>query len=525
VKPRGSLALVLHAHLPFVRHPESAAWLEERWLFEAVTETYLPLLDVLEALERDRLDVVLTVSISPTLLAMLTDRLLRARYLVHLDALVQLSEREERRTRAEPLWHRCAQLYLHRLIRTRSRLLDHWHQDVAGAFRAFQERGRIELFTTAATHAILPLLASSPEWIRAQIKIGMAEYRRYFGRPSAGFWLPECAFGPGLDVDLARAGVRWVVLDTHGLTHATPQPVYGAYAPVVSPAGVAAFARDPDSATQVWSAQVGYPADPWYRDFHRDIGFDLPAAWLHPLTPGDHRTPTGLKYHRITGDTWDKQPYDPDRAAERVAAHAAHFVQSRLAQIDWLCRTMDRPPVVVCPYDAELFGHWWFEGVEWLDAILRRIAATPELGTTTLSAEIDRHPVLQRAMPAASTWGSEGHHAVWLNRANEWIYPHLHATARRLTRLGRMSRRAVGLPARALGQAVREMLLAQGSDWAFMMARRTTADYASRRTVEHLRACQQLCDAVEAGVIDEIALATLEEHDALFPVLDLGVLD
>ena len=160
---RGSIALVLHAHLPFVRHPESTTSLEERWLFEAITETYLPLLDVLEALEHDRLDVRLTVSISPTLLAMLTDRLLRARYLAHLDALVQLSEREERRTRPEPHWHRCAELYLRRLTRARSRLLDHWHQDVAGAFRAFQERGRVELFTTAATHAVLPLLATTPE--------------------------------------------------------------------------------------------------------------------------------------------------------------------------------------------------------------------------------------------------------------------------------------------------------------------------------------------------------------------------
>ena len=523
--PRGSVALVLHAHLPFVRHPESVASLEERWLFEAVTETYLPLLDVLEALERDRLEVHLTLTISPTLLAMLTDRLLRARYLAHLDALVQLSEREERRTRAEHRWHRCAELYLHRLTRARSRLLDHWYQDVAGAFRAFQERGRIELFTTAATHAVLPLLASTPEWARAQIAIGMAEYRRYFGRPSAGFWLPECAFDPALDADLARAGVRWVVVDTHGLTHASPQPVYGAYAPVVSPAGVAAFSRDPDSATQVWSAEAGYPADPWYRDFHRDIGFDLPPESLYPLTPGNQRTPTGLKYHRITGDTPDKGPYDPERAAERVAAHAAHFVQSRVAQIDWLCRTMDRPPIVVCPYDAELFGHWWFEGVEWLEAVLRRIAATPELNTATLSGELDRHPVLQQAMPAASTWGSQGHHAVWLNRENQWIYPHLHATAERLTRLCRTSRRPAGHPARALGQAVREMLLAQGSDWAFMMARRTSVDYATRRTVEHLRSCQQLCDAVEAGVIDETALAALEERDTLFPALDLDVLD
>src|SRR5262249_24681464 len=158
-------------------------------------------------------------------------------------------------------------------------------------------------------------------------------------------------------------------------------------------------------------------------------------------------------------------------------------------------------------------------------AVLRRIAATPGLATTTLSAEIDRHPVLQRAMPAASTWGSEGHHAVWLSPENEWSYPHLHATAERLTRLCRTSRRAFGPPPGALGQAAGEMPLARGSAWAFMRARHTGADYATRRTVEHLRACQQLCDAVEAGAIDEIARVALEERDALFPVLDFGMLD
>src|SRR5262245_49236062 len=180
--PRGSVAFLLHAHLPFVRHPELAESLEERWLFEAITESYLPILDVLEALEADRVPVRVTVSFSPTLLAMLCDRLLRARYLRHLDALVQLSEREERRTRDEPPWHRCAELYLHGLMRARSRLIDHWHQDVAGAFRGFQERARLEIVTTAATHAVLPLLSPTPAWVRAQVELGMSEYRRYFGR-------------------------------------------------------------------------------------------------------------------------------------------------------------------------------------------------------------------------------------------------------------------------------------------------------------------------------------------------------
>src|SRR5204863_2751338 len=191
---RGSLAFVLHAHLPFVRHPEHEDFLEERWFYEAVTETYVPLLEVLEALDRDHVPCRLTISISPPLLGMLSDRLLRARYLRHLDRLVELAEKEERRTRVDPRFHRVAEMYLARFYRARAVFLDEWQQDLIAAFRAYQERGLVEIITCAATHAFLPLLGLTPGTARAQIEVAVAEYRRFFGRAPDGLWLPECAF-------------------------------------------------------------------------------------------------------------------------------------------------------------------------------------------------------------------------------------------------------------------------------------------------------------------------------------------
>ena len=522
--PDGRVALVLHAHLPFVRHPEHPEVLEERWLFEAITESYLPLLDVLDRQERDGVPARLTLSLSPTLLAMLADSLLRARYRRHLDTLITLGGQEVERTATEPAWHRCATLYRTRLMWAREAFLDRWEQDLVAAFRGLEDRGRVELATTAATHAVLPLLSSVPASVRAQIAVGMAEHARHFGRAAPGFWLPECAYEPGLDAELARAGVRWTVLDTHGLTHATPQPVYGVYAPVACPSGVAAYGRDPDSATEVWSAECGYPADPWYRDFHRDIGFDLPAERLGHFASRTRRTATGFKYHRITGPGPHKEPYDPDRASERVAAHAAHFVTVRLAQIERLRHAMEHSPVIVCPYDAELFGHWWFEGPQWLDAVLRTIAATPGIAAISLTDDLVARPAVQAVEPAASTWGWRGHHAVWLGPANDWVYPDLHAAADRLVRLCR-STPWDGASRRALTQALRELLLAQASDWAFMMARDTAVEYATRRTVEHLRASRVLCDSVERAAVDMRLVADLESRAPLFPTLDLRVLD
>jgi 1,4-alpha-glucan branching enzyme len=524
--PAGRLAFVLHAHLPFVRHPAHEDFLEERWLYEAITETYIPLLETLDALDRDRVPVRLTISLSPPLLAMLSDPLLRGRYLRHLDRLVELGEKEERRTRlGDPRFHRLAEMYLGRFYRARAVFLDEWQRDLVGAFRAYHERGLVEVITSAATHAYLPLVGVAPGVVRAQIEVALAEYRRFFGRPPEGFWLPECAYEPGLDHELARAGLRYFFVDTHGIAHAAPRPVYGVYAPVVCDSGVAAFGRDPDSAKQVWSAEEGYPGDFWYRDFYRDIGFDLDYDYVRPyLPPSGQRVHTGLKYHRITGKTDDKEPYEPERAREQAQSHAQHFVDCRVRQVEWLARSMDRPPIVVCPYDAELFGHWWFEGPLWLELVLRRLAATSSLAAVTPADDLAHHPRVQRATPAASSWGWKGYHEVWLSDRNDWIYRHLHAATEQLRGLCRAYPSAEERTRRALTQALRELMLAQASDWAFMMARETTAQYARRRTTDHLLRCQRLCREVERDDVDDLRLATLEEADNIFPGLDYRTL-
>jgi 1,4-alpha-glucan branching enzyme len=523
--PHGSLALVLHAHLPYVRHPEHEDFLEERWLYEAITETYIPLLEMLDALDRDRVRARLTISLSPPLLGMLADPLLRGRYLRHLDHLVELAEKEERRTRSDPQFHRLAEMYLARFYRTRAVFLDEWQQDLTGAFRAYQERGLIDVITCAATHGFLPLLAVSPAAVRAQIEVAASEYRRFFGRPLEGFWLPECAYEPGLDRELARVGVRYFFVDTHGIANASPRPVYGVYAPVVCDSGVAAFGRDPDSSKQVWSAEEGYPGDFWYRDFYRDIGFDLDYTYVRPyLPPTGQRIHTGIKYHRITGKTDAKEPYDPGRARQQVEAHAEHFVEARRRQVEWLARSMDRAPIIVCPYDAELFGHWWFEGPLWLEMVLRRLATTPGLQSTTPGDDLERHPTVQQATPAPSTWGWKGYNEVWLAGQNDWIYRHLHASAERLQTLCRRCPSADERTRRALTQALRELFLAQASDWAFMMSRETTTEYAARRTRDHIVRCQELCSGVERDALDDLRLTALEDSDNLFPTLDYRVL-
>jgi 1,4-alpha-glucan branching enzyme len=363
-----------------------------------------------------------------------------------------------------------------------------------------------------------------PSAVHAQVHVGIDQSRRQLGFHPPGFWLPECAYSPGLDRELAGAGVRFSFLEEHGLAHAHPRPAYGVRAPIVSPGGVVFFGRDRESSHQVWSAEVGYPGDPDYREFYKDGAWDRPVAELGPLAPGGVRRSIGLKYYRVTGrvDLAEKEPYIPATAVARAREHAAHFVEGRLAQVRH-APGMDRPPLVVSPYDAELFGHWWFEGPVFLEEVFRRLARQEELRVVTPLEYLDRHPECDVAQPAASTWGSQGYAEVWVNPANDWIYPHLDEAAERMVGLARRFHEPSPLEQRALNQAARELLLAQSSDWPFILTMGTTVEYARRRVRDHVARFTGLFESLTSGRVDEAALAELERRDAIFPELDYRI--
>lgn len=516
----GYLALVLHAHLPFVRHPEHPRFLEESWLYEAITETYLPILEMLRGWERDRINARINICLSPTLCSMLLDPLLQSRYERRLEDLIELADREVLRLQWEPQMKRLAQNYANRFRQIRS-LWFSCQRNLISAFRRLQDEGRIEIITCAATHALLPLLANSPGALRAQVLTARDHYRQCFGRDPIGFWLPECAYSPEIEWALTEAGVRWFIVESHGLLHGTPRPRYGTFSPVFTPDGLAVFGRDRDSANQVWSRLEGYPGDPRYRDFYRDIGFDLDLDYIEPFLPSPGRRGfTGIKYHAITGVRGEKAIYDPSAAQEAVQEHARHFIQHRVRQMSRIEPVMDRPPMIVAPYDAELFGHWWHEGVLFIDTMVRMaLAEAPAFSLITPTDYLRRHSTNQVARPSPSTWGDQGHLGVWLNESNAWIQPHLRAAEDKLVELVRWYSNANGLTGRALKQAARELMLAQASDWPFMIHTGTNPDYARHRVETHLRNYLSLHEQITTSTINPTALAGLEEKHNIFPSL------
>ncbi len=303
---------------------------------------------------------------------MLLDPLLQDRYQRHLEGLIELAEKEIHRTHWDRAYHELAWMYHHRFTTIHNTYFA-YGRNVAGAFRKFQEQGKLEIITCAATHALLPLLADHPPSLRAQILVARDHYRKCFDCEPSGIWLPECAYVEGVEKVLQEANIRWFITDTHGILHARPRPRYGVFAPIYTSNGLAAFGRDLDSARQVWSKHEGYPGDVRYRDFYRDIGFDLDFDYVKPYLPAPDQR--GFTASNITASLAARGRSKSMTAAARCKwlpntpdISSAHgWDRSNNSPASWTVRRCCSPP-----YDAELFGHWWYEGPEFLDYFVRK---------------------------------------------------------------------------------------------------------------------------------------------------------
>ena len=521
--PTGAVILMLHAHLPFVHHPEHDDFLEEDWLYEAISETYLPLLSLLEDLAQQQAPVTLTMSMSPTLCSMLRTPLLQERFMRRLERLCALATLEQTRAESTPQERSLAAHYL-MLYQAQREAFVGYEMDLVSAFSRLQQAGVVEICTCAATHGFLPLMAHHPEAMKAQIDVAVDHYIECFGQGPRGIWLPECGYTVEVEKYLRRRGIRYFFLDSHGVEQARPTAHFGVYAPVFTHYGMAVFARDQESSRQVWSAKDGYPGDTRYRDFYRDIGFDRPMEYIRPFVqPTGERKMTGMKYHRVTGETEDKEWYDVDAAKVAAHVHAYHFVQARRTQLQSLSQKMSFLPVVTCPYDAELFGHWWFEGPLFLEAVLSHFAAQEEIVCCSPTQYLLYQSRLQMVEPSFSSWGAQGYAQVWLEPSNDWIYPLIEDAVVMMLDAARRYPDATGLHKACLDQMSRELLLAQSSDWAFLIQTGSAVHYATKRVKEHIEHVERLYRALCADEIDEVCLSLLQRRDAIFPDIDYRV--
>ena len=535
----------LHSHLPYVlnhgRWPHGSDW-----ICEAALDTYLPLLEVLRGLAADAVPAPLTIGFTPVLANQLTSPTFVSEMETFFEQRIKACQEAPAslETTGDSQLLPLVGFWKERLIRLRE-LFHDIDRDLIGAFRALEAAGRIEIISSAATHGYLPLLARD-ESIRLQLAVGVSEHRRIFGRAPKGCWLPECAYRPrgpwepwptaprtgvrrGIEEHLADAGYQFFFVDAHlaaagrplGLSgdpagdptiHTAARPgvpteplrsPYRAYRVAHGP--VAAYVRDPRASMQVWSRFEGYPGDEWYMEFHK------------------MRWPGGLKLWRVTGpgvDLGDKQPYNPEAASDRARGHAEHF-SHLLAGIS-TDQAQNRESVVVAPFDTELFGHWWFEGPTFLGHVYRALAGKrDEIQPATGSKHLEAHPPRAAIRLPWGSWGANGDSSMWLSNQTAWTWERLWPLEQAFWDA---APGALASPAARpiLAQAARELLLAQSSDWQFIISTGAAADYAEKRFREHCDDAEKLIAALGPGREENLKEAEklaeeLYQRDHVFP--------
>lgn len=523
---RNKVNFIFNAHLPFVRHPEFPKFLEEDWLFEAINESYLPLLRMMYRLRADKVPFRLVFSLSPTLCSMLADPLLKERFVAYMELHLELGDKEIERLASDPKKQALARSYRDSIEKNLDFYNNECSTNIMSAFNLLSNEGCLELITTTATHAYLPAYRNFPVAVNAQIETGVVEHMNHFDKLSEGFWLPECGYYPGLEEVLKRHNINWVSLSTQALALSQDEVERGTYAPVRCPDGLYCFMRDFSLSSLVWSSTEGYPCDPDYREFYRDIGYDLPMDYIRPyIHEPEVRVFTGFKYWAITGKTADKVLYNPEKASRKAQEHAANFlynIRRRTRNVEDL---LDMDPFYTVSFDAELFGHWWFEGIQWLENVIRLVACADDMVLMTPSEFIKERPLVQTLRPAASSWGTGGSSEVWVdNSTNAWIYKHTFKAIERMTELAVRFPQQKSLKQRFLNQAARETLLLMASDWPFIIHNGTT-EYARKRLESHIQNLNLVYDNMCKNAVNTEWLVKAEKRDNIFPKLDYNIMN
>ncbi len=525
---KNRINLILNAHLPFIRHPEYPKFLEEDWLFEALNESYIPLLRMMQKLKEDGIKFKLTFSLSPTLLSMLRDKVLNEKFCHYMEEKIELGKMECGRTSGTS-FHALATLYLKILEDNFSFYKDTCKSDIVNCFLTLSSKNYIELITTAATHAFLPLYQEFPQVINAQIETAIIQYNEIFSKSCNGFWLPYCGYYPGLEHILFHNGIKWTSVAAHSLILGNKIPIKGNYSPICTPNGLWCFPRDHALTGLVWSATNGYPTSSDYRDFYRDIGYDLSLDYIKPfIHEPDVRVFTGFKYYSVTGNTSKKRIYDFEIAKKLAEIHSNNFIYNLKTRGKTAEKINKSDPIFTLSFDAELFGHFWYEGVGWLEYLIRNIAKDKELELTTPSDCIDylsrKNEKIQIMNPAYSSWGVGGFSQVWLdNETNSFLMNHITKAIEKMTDLAIRFSNQKSITERFLNQAARETLLLMSGDWQYILRNKTSSEYAKKRVYGHIQNLNLVYESMSSSSVNTAWLVKAERKNNIFPHIDYNI--
>lgn len=508
--------LLLHAHLPYINH-NAQDYIEENWYFENITESYIPILNMIERLSFDGINPNLTISLSPTLCAMMEDEETEKKLRRYINLKLSLIEKEygivndEREKRMLDFYHNH---YIECV-----NFINKYSGDLITPFKLYQNQKMIEVITTPATYPIIPLLLNR-ESIDAQITTASYDYSDRFSKPLNGMFLSECAYDERIDNYLKKNSIKYFFLDDNAIDTNR----YDIHRLYNLENGIAFFIRDYDVAKGIMD-ENGYLSNPLYREFYRDIGYERDINYLKDFTLSNERIPTGIKYHRITDikkSLPEKELYEMDAAIKQSESDASDFLLKMTEKF----KDYSSIPVVVSCFNMELFGHRWFEGVHFLENIIRKVRSDRfPVQFITPSEYLNINEPRSKIKPFISSWSENGYFDKWLNENNDFIYPYLYEiTKRYIMIVNKFVNNDISIEIdKSLKQLTREILLMQSSDWATLINYNTHKDYAVFRFKSHYENANSIINSLNSGKIDMELIKKLEKENSIFPFINWRV--
>lgn len=507
---KGKFSIALHTHLPFCL--EKGRWpFGEEWLFETAFDTYLPLLKVFEELRREGKRFKVVIGLTPVLVEQLKSYYFKEKFLEYLTQKEELGKRDLNYFKGRPEYIKLTEYYLREIEEIRDFFIA-LNEDIVSGFISLERDGFVEIMTSAATHAYLPLLKYDLSR-EVEIKSGIIVHKNWIGKDASGFWLPECGYKPGVEDILKKNGIKYFILDAHSLAE-TEEVVleYGrrlpklrlppeskTFIPYEIKEDIFVFLRNPSTSEQVWSRDFGYPGDGVYREFHKK--FEISGFQYWKIT--DKNVPLG-----------EKKVYNIEEAKRRVKNHASHFVSLLKEKLLSFYKESGRSGIVVSAYDTELFGHWWYEGPWWLKEVLS-LMSEEEIIETEFPVDFIKDGIRMKGKFKESSWGLGGFHYTWYNSETSWMWDMIHRDEEDFKSLfNKVSGREGSL-------LLREFLLELSSDWPFLITTSQAKNYGKERFLEHREKFTKIAESLKESGKIRINLDDIENEDFIFKDLKI----
>lgn len=520
------ITLALNAHIPYIHHDETDDHIQETWLFSALTETYIPLLNMFQELEEEEIPFKITISISPSLATMMNDTVIQEKYIKYLKNLIKISQFEINRTTDNKSKQTLAKMYKKTY---EARLEDFeikYKTNLIDVFRKFDKKGYIELIATGAAHIYLPHYKHFDKVIETEIKTGGIEFASTFARQPKGFWLTECGYTPGIEEKIKEANFSYMFTSSESILYADTRPKYGIYAPIQTPNGISFFGLNHSIFRSIYSSSEGFPARSIYRNPFFDIGYELAENYWAKLQPGmkGQKMGTGIRYYSYGDDVEKRELYNFVEADNQAKKDAQIFVDSLVKQNETVKLLMkDRPPLYTCAFDAELFGHWWYEGITFLKEFIKGAHNKgDEFLLLSPSEYLRAYPINQTINPTNGS-RNEDTGASLIDGSNDWIYRHTNKIIRTMTDLANRYDDVNGLLKRILNQAMRETLLSLSSDWPYNIKRGYSPAYAGKRILRHIENVNGISESLSRQKVKTSWITTMEKQTPIFPDIDYSL--